>query len=207
MRFKTKVVRGRGEKMILEGLVTSIDKDGKIHVAPMGPRVDPGMDSFLLRPFPSSTTCVNLINHLEGVLHVTDDVSLIAQGVIGQVDLPPCKKADLVQGFILESACRAYEFRVMRIDTSEERYRMECQVVKAHQLREFFGFNRAKHAVIEAAILASRTAFLNFEEILAEFRKLSVIIQKTGGDAEAAAFFLLERHVNNQLHLKLTRES
>ena len=49
-------------------------------------------------------------------------------------------------------------------------------------LREFFGFNRAKHAVVEAAILATRTEFLPMNEIEANYRQLAVIVQKTGGD-------------------------
>jgi len=57
--------------------------------------------------------------------------------------------------------------------------------------------------VIEAAILASRTAFLNPEEILSEFRKLSVIVQKTGADKEISAFALLENHVTCKLQEKL----
>ena len=34
--------------------------------------------------------------------------------------------------------------------------------------REFFGFNRAKHAVLEAAILATRVELLPADEILSE---------------------------------------
>ena len=50
--------------------------------------------------------------------------------------------------------------------------------------RDFFGFNRAKHAVVEAAILATRTDFLPLAEIEAEYRKLAVLVDKTGGEAE-----------------------
>ena len=35
-----------------------------------------------------------------------------------------------------------------------------ADVVDSGRLRDFFGFNRAKHAVIEAAILATRIDFL-----------------------------------------------
>ncbi|MFN6054007.1 MAG: DUF447 domain-containing protein [Planctomycetia bacterium] len=204
IRLKTKAVTHLlGNIMILEGLVTTVDEDGKVHVAPMGPRVDSGMQSFLLRPYPSSNTCKHLMNRLEGVLHVTDDVTLIAQGAIGKVVAPECFSAKAVAGFVLKEACRAYEFQVSRIDTSEERVRLECKVLEVHHLRDFFGFNRAKHAVIEAAILASRTAFLNPEDILAEFRKLSVIVQKTGADREISAFSLLENHVTSKLQEKL----
>jgi len=63
-------------------------------------------------------------------------------------------------------------------------------------LRDFFGFNRAKHAVVEAAILATRTDFVPIGEILADFKRLAVLVQKTGGDDEHRAFQFLLDHVN-----------
>ena len=80
------------------------------------------------------------------------------------------------------------------IDDREERVTIEAEVVHSGRGRDFFGFNRAKHAVLEAAILATRTAFLPLDDIAAEFRKLAVIVQKTGGPQEHAAFALLECH-------------
>jgi hypothetical protein len=62
-------------------------------------------------------------------------------------------------------------------------------------LREFFGLNRAKHAVVEAAILATRLHLIPVEEIRAEYRKLRVLVEKTGGPAESAAFDFLTEHV------------
>jgi len=49
--------------------------------------------------------------------------------------------------------------------------------------------------VVEAAILATRTAFLPLDEIEAEFKKLAVIVAKTGGQQEKDAFDFLSRHV------------
>jgi hypothetical protein len=183
--------------VILEGVVTTVSPAGEVNVAPMGPRVGPGLlERFLLRPFPTSQTYKNLKAHGEGVLHVTDDVLLLARGALGLVEPPPpMTPARRVRGFVLRDACRAYEFRVTSLDEREERVRIECEVVHAEALRDFFGFNRAKHAVVEAAILATRTAFLPLDEIEAEYRKLGVIVEKTGGDQERQAFALLSAHV------------
>src|SRR6516164_2069020 len=102
--------------MILEGLVTTVSADGGLHVAPMGPRVEPGMEHFLLRPFPTSQTYRNLKAHGEGVLHVTDDVLVLARAALGPVEPPPpLRPASRVRGFILADACRVYEFRVRSI--------------------------------------------------------------------------------------------
>jgi hypothetical protein len=65
------------------------------------------------------------------------------------------------------------------------------------RLRDFLGFNRARNAVVEAAILATRTEFLPLDEMLADFRKLAVLVDKTGGPRERAAFTLLHRHVHD----------
>lgn len=184
--------------MILEGIITTISPDGAVHIAPMGPHVDAGMQHFLLRPFPTSQTYQNLVKHKEGVLHVTDDVLLLARTALGPVEPPPpVFAASEIKGFVLKDACRYYEFRVRSIDDRQERVRIEADVVHAGRLRDFFGFNRAKHAVVEGAILATRTAFLPLDEIEAEFKKLAIIVAKTGGQQEKEAFEFLSRHVAN----------
>jgi uncharacterized protein len=100
-----------------------------------------------------------------------------------------------VKGLVLRDACRSYEFRLGTCDDAEERTRLEAEVVHVERMRDFFGFNRAKHAVIEAAILATRTDFLPLQDIEAEFAKLAVIVRKTGGDQEMQAFTFLEKHI------------
>ena len=109
--------------------------------------------------------------------------------------MPATRPADVVAGQILTDACRYYEFRVVELDDREERTSIVVETVAQGRLRDFFGFNRAKHAVVEAAILATRTAWLPLDEMLVEFRKLAVLVDKTGGPRERAAFTLLHRHV------------
>lgn len=183
--------------MILEGLISTLNADGTPHVAPMGPRVDgPNFDRFLLRPFPTSHTYRNLARHPEGVLHVTDDVLLLAKASVGKLtEFPPHRPAEQVRGVVLTDACRYFEFRVDRLDDSEERVRLDALVVHAGHHRDFFGFNRAKHAVLEAAILATRLHLLPRGEIEGEFRKLRTIVDKTGGAAEHEAMAFLEAHL------------
>jgi hypothetical protein len=183
--------------MILEGIVTSLSAAGEINIAPMGPRVEAvDFRRFVLRPYPTSQTYRNLKAHGEGVLHVTDDVLLLARAALGPVSPHPTfRAAKCVRGWVLTDACRAHEFRVISIDEREERIRIDAEVVHVCRQRDFFGFNRAKHAVVEAAILATRTDFLPLADIEAEYRKLAIIIDKTGGDAERQAFEFLRQHV------------
>jgi hypothetical protein len=183
--------------VILEGIVTTLDPDGAVHIAPMGPTVDdsPALTRFVLRPFPTAQTYRNLRLNGEGVLHVTDDVLLLARAAVGLVSPPPLAPACRVRGFVLRDACRYYEFRVCTIDEGEPRVRIKAEVVHTARQRDFFGFNRAKHAIVEAAILASRSHLLPMPEIEAEYRKLAIIVNKTGGSQEREAFEFLESHL------------
>ncbi len=185
--------------MILEGIVTTLSSEGLLNIAPMGPKIGPNlsMTTFELRPYRTSTTYQNLKARGEGVFHVTDDVLLLAQTAIGEqiTPAPELHPAHLVTGWILDGACRYYEFRVTHVDDSDDRARFSVETVAEGRLRDFLGFNRARHAVVEAAILATRTAFLPRAEIQNELDRLAVIVAKTGGPAEDAAIRLLRGHV------------
>src|SRR2546429_9746528 len=114
--------------MILEGIVTTVSPEGAVNIAPMGPHIGAGMDHFLLRPFRTAQTYHNLRAHGEGVLHVTDDVLLLARAALGPVDPPPILvPAAKVRGFVLQDACRAYEFQVTALDDREERARLRAR--------------------------------------------------------------------------------
>ena len=188
--------------MILEGVVTTVSAAGLVNVAPMGPRLldDPYAEPrrFLLRPFRTATTCANLLAHGEGVLHVTDDVLLLARAAVGQLDPPPpMQPAVRVSGWALTGACRWYEFRVISRDDRGERVSFEAEVVHAERRRDFFGFNRAMYAVVEAAILATRLTLLPRDDIEADYRKLAVLVEKTGGPREVEAFAFLQDSIHN----------
>ena len=182
--------------MVLEGIVTTLNADGGVNIAPMGPRVDAGMRQIILRPYQTATTYQNLKRTAEGVLHVTDDVELLARAAIGPLNPPPeLMPAEGVTGFRLADTCRWYSFRVRAIDDQTERTTLIAEVVTSGRARDFFGFNRAKHAVLEAAILATRLHLLPAQEIAAEFARLKVLVDKTGGDQEHRAFTLLADYV------------
>jgi uncharacterized protein len=181
--------------MILEGIVTTLNDDDTPNVAPMGPIVEPDMRRFVLRPFKTATTYRNLKRLGEGVLHVTDDVLLLARTAIGRDVKIATRPAEKVRGHVLLEACRYFEFRAVEIDDAGERTKVVAETVASGHLREFFGLNRGKHAVVEAAILATRVEFLPIEEILAEYRKLALLVDKTGGSQEHEAFALLEEYV------------
>jgi len=185
--------------MIFETILTTNNEDGTTNIAPMGAVWNGKEDRFLLHPFKSSKTYANLKRMKCGVLHITDDVQLIAQAVIGEIDpLPQLLPADAIEGKILADACRWYVFDVVQFDDTQDKTTFDCEIVARGRIRDFRGFNRAKHAVIEAAILASRVAFLPADEVQAQMKSLAVIVQKTAGPDEQRAFELLENYINDQ---------
>ena len=63
--------------------------------------------------------------------------------------------------------------------------------------REFIGFNRARHAVLEAAIYATRLHMLPRAFVESELARLQVIVDKTAGTQELEAMALLTEHVRS----------
>ena len=185
--------------MILEALVTSRDLDGSTHLAAMGPEVD-GSDwrAFILRPFRTSTTFGNLQRTGQGVLHVSDDVLVLALAAIGRAPAVETRPARVVQGAVWVGACRYYEFRVAALDDREDRATIRAEVVAQGRFRDLFGLNRAKHAVVEAAILATRMDFLAMPAIADDFRRLAPLVRKTGGPDERRAFGALADFVRDR---------
>lgn len=179
--------------MILEGLVTTLDAAGVVNFAPMGPIVEPDFSRFELRPYQTSQTYRNLKVQPHGVLHVVDDVLLIAQAALNQLPspLPETFPADHVMGRVLADCCRWFEFEVRKLDDSAERTSIIAEVIRTGHRRDFFGFNRAKHAVLEATILATRLHLLPREDILAELKRLKTPVDKTAGSQEFAAWKLV----------------
>ncbi|MEX2174865.1 MAG: DUF447 domain-containing protein [Pirellulaceae bacterium] len=187
------------DDLILEGIVTSLQADGTANISPMGPRVDRLVTRLVLRPFRTSQTYQNLQRHGAGVFHVTDDVELIARAAVGQLDPPRLLPAAAIRGYILADCCRWFAFRVRELDDAAERTTIVCEVVDRGTLRDFFGFNRAKHAVLEAAILATRIDIVSADEIRGEMRRLAIRIEKTAGDQERRAFAFLNQYLDQRL--------
>lgn len=186
--------------MILEGIVTTSRESGDVNISPMGAIVDEPITQFVLRPFRSSATYFNLKRRGEGVFHVTDDVELLARAAVDRLQITPSlQPASAVNGWILTESCRWLAFRVATLDDRQERTTIHCEVVESGRLRDFFGFNRAKHAVLEGAILATRIHLIPAAEIFAEFERLRVLVDKTAGPAERRAFDFLIGYVQSAL--------
>jgi hypothetical protein len=181
--------------MIIECILTTVSREGEANFAPMG--VLWGEDKLTIRPYRETTTFRNLRETGHAVVNLIDDVYCFAQAAIASVRFPAVP-AEKVPGVVLADACSWREVEVVEADTEAARGRFDCRVVHRGFRREFLGFNRARHAVLEAAILATRTRMLPIEEILREYERLQVIVDKTAGQREHEAMALLTGYVRQE---------
>ena len=178
--------------MIIESLVTTMDAAGRVNLAPMG--VEWGDDRIVLKPFLDTATYRNVSASRTAVVNLVDDVRIFARAAISN-PVYPTVTAAVVQGVRLADCCSWREVEVRSIDSTPPRSRIDTTVVHRGVQREFIGFNRARHAVLEAAIYATRLHLLPREFIASELDRLQVIVDKTAGPEEQEAMALLTAFV------------
>ncbi len=182
--------------MIIETLCATLDQDGRPNFAPMG--LAWGEAEMVVRPFRTTHTCRNLLAGGYGVAVVTDDVLAFVESALGDPALPSFP-ASVVPGVVYTGACYWRELKVISEGGSRERADIHCQVVYRGWQRDFLGFNRARGAIIEAAILATRLHLADRAAILPALDGFETIVRKTGDGAECAAMQRVRDYVRNWL--------
>lgn len=185
--------------IIIETLITSLDSQETLNCAPMG--VEWGEETIVIKPFLETITFSNLRATGAAVINLTDDALLFAQAVTHHPAsvAPATVPAQVIRGAVLEIATSWREVEVVSIDDTPPRSRIATRVVHHGTRREWLGFNRARHAVLEAAILATRTHLIAPEEIRRDYERLRIIVDKTAGPREQEAMRLLEEFVRATL--------
>jgi len=178
--------------MIVESIVTTLGADGSVNCAPMG--VEWSEDVIVLKPFLETATYRNVVATGAAVVNLVDDVRVFARAAIANPEYPTVP-AVAVRGVVFADCCSWRELTVRSIDSTPPRSRIEATVVHRGVRREFIGFNRARNAVIEAAIHATRLHLLSREFIEGEMARLQVIVDKTAGPEEREAMALLADHL------------
>ena len=177
---------------IVETVTTTINPDGTINCAAMG--VEWGDEIIVIKPYRSTRTLRNLEARGAAVVNLTDDILLFTRAALEDPQ-PPTRPAAAIEGAVLADACSWREVTVDSIDASGLRARVITRVVERGAGREFLGFNRASHAVLEASIIASRARRLPAAEIRDELERLQVLVDKTAGPREREAMELVRRQV------------
>jgi hypothetical protein len=180
--------------VIVETIITSLAEDGAVNVAPMG--VEWGDDVIVLKPFLETATYRNVVATGAAVVNLTDDVRVFARGAISNPEYRTVP-ASVVRGVVLADCCTWRELQVRSIDSTPPRSRIETTVVYRGANREFVGFNRACHAVLETAIYATRLHLVPREFIESELARLQVIVDKTAGPREHEAMALLADYIRS----------
>lgn len=184
--------------MIIETIVTTMGTDGDVNCAPMGVEWNPdaASESIVLKPFLETATYRNVLATRTAVVNLVDDVRVFAKAAISNPSYQTVS-AQVVHGVVLADACSWRELEVVAFDSTPPRSRIETQTVHRGIRREFIGFNRARHAVLEAAIYATRVHLLAREFILSEIERLQVIVDKTAGPREFEAMSLLVDYIRS----------
>ena len=180
--------------MILETIVTSVAEDGAVNCAPMG--VEWGENVLVLKPFLETVTYRNVLAIGAAVVNLIDDVRVFAHAAIANPQYPTVP-AVAVRGVVLADCCSWGEVEVRSIDSTPPRSRIETAVVHRGTRREFIGFNRARHAVLEAAIYVTRLHLLPRAFIESELARLQVIVDKTADAPEFEAMALLTDYIRS----------
>jgi hypothetical protein len=181
---------------LIETVVTTIGSDGAVNCAAMGVRW--GEQELVFWPFDATRTMKNLRVRGEAVVHLTDDVLLFVESALGH-PRPPMREASVVAGSVIADASCWREVVVTEIEPTDDelpRSRVRARVVAAGTgTGKPSGLCRARHAAVEASILASRLKWLGGERVWAELERLQELVDKTAGPREREAMDYVRRYV------------
>jgi uncharacterized protein len=184
---------------LIETVVTTTASDGEVNCAAMGVRW--GEEELVFWPFDTTRTLRNLRRHGEAVVHLTDDVLLFVEAALGH-PRPAVRPASAIHGSVIKEVSAWREVVVIDIapaDGGLPRSRVRARVVAAGTgARQPLGLCRARHAAVEASILASRLRWLDPEQVWAELARLQELVDKTAGPRERAAMDYVRRYVSER---------
>ncbi|HEU4459801.1 MAG TPA: DUF447 domain-containing protein [Methylibium sp.] len=193
-------------EVIFEAVITTLDADGAVHVAPFGVRYDGRQ--VVLKPFKPSATLEHIRARGHAVLNLTTDTRVFASAVcarwLGEKRWPDealeLVATRFVPGLRLGGplALAHSELRLAADDDDAERPTLRLDRVHDATHAPFPGFNRAQAAVLEAAVLVSRLQMLSADKIDAELRYLQIAIDKTASAADHEAWGWLNEAVARQ---------
>jgi uncharacterized protein len=181
---------------LIETVVTTTGGDGVVNCAAMGVRW--GEEELAFWPFDATRTLRNLRGHGQAVVHLTDDVLLFVEAALGHPQ-PAMRPATAIEGSVIEDVQSWREVVVTEIvpaSGNSRRSRVRARVVATGTgTQPPLGLCRARHAAVEASILASRLKWLGADHVLAELARLQVLVDKTAGPRERAAMDYVRRYV------------
>ncbi len=175
--------------MILEAIVSSVNAAGQVNFAPVGVHVlsVAPAERASLRLYSGSQTYANLLATGQGVICFCNDVALFVETALYSAT-PPSVPSQAVIVPRLAAADTVWEFTVDNFNTAAEPAIVAVRVVHRRQgAAGFDGFCRARAAVLEATIAATRWR-LAPDKLTERWNDWREIVVKTGGASEWKAF-------------------
>ena len=179
---------------VRETIVTTKNIDNSIKSSPLGIYIDNKV--LKIKPFKPSTSLDNIIRNNSGVINYIDDVRLFASAITKKnivIDYENAKKIDCSR---IKNCISHTEFVVKKVENDQKRPTIICEPVHEEIHKMYYGFNRAKSAVIELCILASRLGIIDDKKIDDEIKYLKISIDKTASENEIEAWEWLMDYIN-----------
>jgi hypothetical protein len=184
-------MEGLDVPLIREAILTTMDRSGRIQIAPLGLIADGS--HWIIAPFRPSLTLDNLEQVPFAAASHTDDVRVFAGCLTGRRDWPLAPSENIAVPR-LHDALSHWELEVVERLDDELRPRFRCRLLAAVTHAPFPGYTRAKYAVIEAAILSSRLHLLPREKVETEIAYLQIAVSKTASPEDVEAWeWLMEK--------------
>ena len=180
---------------VRETIVTTKNIDNTIKISPLGVYIDRGV--LRIKPFKPSISLDNILRNKSGVINYIDDVRIFASCIVKKNIKIDLSKVDKIDCSRIKSAVSHTEFIVDQVDDNDQRPTILCKPVNEEIHRMYYGFNRAKSAVLELCILASRLGIIDDSKIQNEIKYLAIAIKKTAGENELEAWGWLNEYINN----------
>lgn len=181
--------------MVYEAIVSTVDRKGRHNAAPMGVWYPAGaVGNPVLCPYQSTHTYENLVASGGGVLNFSTDGALYVYTALGD---PPVagQPAQMVSGMIVADVPGYWEVEVASVDSSTDRARVQCRIIREGSLSPFAGINRAACALLEASVHASRLSLISPARMAREMERTQAVVERTGGPREREALRFLLNYV------------
>tara|TARA_B110000259_G_scaffold132476_1_gene149456 strand:+ start:417 stop:980 length:564 start_codon:yes stop_codon:yes gene_type:complete len=171
---------------VRETIVTTKNLDGTTKISPLGIYIENNV--LKIKPFKPSASLDNILRNKSGVINYIDDVRIFASCIVKKDIKSDLKKAKIIDCSVLKDAISHTEFVIEKVEGDDTRPTIICKSVHEETHKMYYGFNRAKSAVIELCILASRLGIIEDEKIIDEIKYLEISIDKTAGKREREAW-------------------
>ena len=184
--------------MIHEVIVSTINKDKKVHIAPMGVKILQSDSKKLVQisPFKPSQTLNNILETKIATVNYIDNVKVFSGIVTGEKKDWELEVSDEKCAPHLQNTNTHMNVKVSEDHDDPVRPRIVCEVINEQIHRPFLGFNRAQFSVIELAVLSTRLGRIDDNKIKDEMKYLKIGIDKTAGKNEKEAWEWIEKKIN-----------